>query len=246
MSAPSTAATDDTTKDTSSSTGDGDVMLLPSPRLNVLSFAVSVPASSTMDPISFDDDYDDTVGAAMSELGISSSSKKKKKPPMTQNASAMDGIGMVGTIILLKTSVIVWFGWGATSKTPTQDSTNGREGVNHSRILGSLPQEQHAMGHLLVAMPPRKFGGASSEPQSSTSKLIGGEYPDDETVAQQMARRLSQKSKMPVLVSCQLDPTHAQSMGFDPDLLHARAAALAEQHIWSILQKQKQQQGIPK
>ena len=146
---------------------------------------------------------------------------------------------MVGTITVLKTSYIIWFGWGQTQESPE----DGRAGVNNSRIVGSNQQQQggnsnnKAMGQFLVAMPPRKFGSAPAE--SSTSKLIGGEH-DDDMIARAMASRLSQKCGRPVLIGCSLDPAHIQSMGLDPDLLHGRAAALAEKRIWELLKQYHQ------
>jgi hypothetical protein len=47
----------------SSSEEANDVMLMPCPKMQVMSFAVSVPAATTMDTVSFDDDfYTGTVG----------------------------------------------------------------------------------------------------------------------------------------------------------------------------------------
>lgn len=215
-------------------------MLLPSPRLEVLSFAVSVPASTTMDTIVFDDDYYDEEEAAAADpndpLAVEPRKKPLPKKQQTVNSASMDGIGMVGTITVLKSSYLVWFGWGKTGPAGAQDeeSTKGRAGVNHSRVLGSLEGTQaSSMGQFLIAMPPRRFGGGPSE--SSASKLIGSEHTDDDTIARPMAFRLSQKCGRPVLVGCGLDPAHIQSMGLDPDLLHGRAAALVEKRIWELL-----------
>jgi Proteasome assembly chaperone 4 len=151
---------------------------------------------------------------------------------------------MVRTIMILKSSILVWFGWGKTTK--DHDTVTIRDGVNHSRILGSLQASKSTqMGNLVVAMPPRKYGSHAAA-ESSTSKLVGGEFQDDETVAKQMACRLSQKCQIPVMVSCHLDPALSQQMGLDPDMLHTRAAALAEQRIWELIkehgQEKKQQQ----
>lgn len=208
-----------------------DIMLLPSPRLEVLSFAVSVPASTTMDTLAFDDDYYEEEEATTTNTNDPLAVEPKRKPLKPAiNTSSMDGIGMVGTITVLKTSYIIWFGWGQTQDQPLEE----REGVNCSRIVGSTKGNGLAMGQCLIAMPPRKFGGTVSE--SSTSKLIGGDY-DDDMIARPMACRLSQKCGRPVLISCSLDPAHIQSMGLDPDLLHGRAAALAEKRIWELLKQ---------
>jgi hypothetical protein len=156
-------------------------------------------------------------------------------PPKVVNEKAMEGMGLVGTVIVLQTSYIVWFGWGKV-----QDeigNCQARQGVNDSRLLGSdQGSDSCQMGQFLVSMPPKKFPGALSTNnlETSTSKLIGGD--EDDMVARQMASRLSQKSGKPVLVSCHLDTAHLQSMGLDPDLLQARASALAEQRIWKLLQ----------
>jgi hypothetical protein len=52
------------------------LMFLPCPKMQIMSFAVSVPTATTMDTVSFDDDfYMETVGAAMQELGVLSAPK---------------------------------------------------------------------------------------------------------------------------------------------------------------------------
>jgi hypothetical protein len=230
-----------------------DVMLLPSPGFEIVPFAVSVPASSTMETIAFEDDYESDHELQQQQQEeeeedcLAAAPKKKKvpqKPPHVVNDSSMDGMGIVGTITVLKTSFIIWFGWGKIEPNDKDDST--RIGVNHSRTLGHVPHPSEAtcrMGQLLIAMPPRHYPGAlgasstmTDALESSTSKLIGSDY-DDDMIARPMACRLSQKTSKPVLVSCNLDASHIQSMGLDPDVLHARAAALAEQQIWSILQR---------
>jgi Proteasome assembly chaperone 4 len=230
-----------------------DVMLMPCPKIQVMSFAVAVPAATTMDTVSFDDDFylddmDDPVGAAMQEMGITPKPKPKKKPKALCAVDPMEGIGMVGTITVLKTSILVWFGWGKTTTTTTTDhdatvtttTTTTRDGVNHSRILGSIQGSKSTqMGHLIMAMPPRNYHGnhGTTAAESSTSKLIGSEFQDDETVAKQMACRLSQKCQFPVMVSCHVDPALSQQMGLDPDMVHARAAALVEQRIWELIKE---------
>ena len=236
-------------------------MLQPAPRISVLTFAVAVPASTTMDLPAFDDDYyddddDDTAVAAAATqkeladdfLEVPIRRNKPVPQAVVKNDTSMKGFGMVGTITICHNSYIVWFGWGKTDDTPSTSSedeaTMGRTGVNHSRIVGSTEgSASTSMGQLLIAMPPRPFpgGGAFTSPaaaaETSTSKLIGGDQDDDTMVARQMASRLGQKCHKPVLVSCNLDPTPIQSMGLDPELLHARAAALAEQRIWDLIQE---------
>ena len=46
------------------------------------------------------------------------------------------GMGMVGTILLLHNSYVVWFGWGPMEETESNDheGSDGHEGVNGSRI----------------------------------------------------------------------------------------------------------------
>ena len=231
-----------------------DVMLLPTPRIQVVPFAVSVPAS--MDVPVFDDDYydeddDDEAPKEANEsleddfVELAIQARQKPLPPKPiPNNSNMKGIGMVGTLTVCQTSYMVWFGWGQTEEaSSTSSSSSIRNGVNQSRLSGSTAGSASTrMGQLVIAMPPKRFvgGGAFTSPasaESSTSKLIGGDGDDgDGMVARQMAARLSAKSHKPVLVSCHLDPAHIQSMGLDPDLLHARAAALVEQRIWTLMQ----------
>jgi hypothetical protein len=97
------------------------LMLMPCPKMQVMSFAVSVPAATTMDTVSFDDEfYMETVGAAMQELGILSAPKQKPTANTTFCAfNPKEGIGMVRTTTILKSSIIVWFGWARPLRTMT-------------------------------------------------------------------------------------------------------------------------------
>jgi len=242
-----------------------DIMLQPEPRnIEILPFAVAVPSSAMVDTMTFQDDYyyedeedidvgnsnNDDVSRAIDELAETRVKRPIPVPRPTNangasSAALSSGIGMVGTITVLKTSCIVWFGWGKTTTTTNSGDNNSNEakegeprvGVNNSRILGSNQGSKScSMGQFLIAMPPRKYGSSSpAGAESSTSKLIGNDYEDNDTIARQMATRLSQKYQKPVLVSCHLDPSIAQSMGADPDLIHAKAAALAEKRIWELL-----------
>ena len=109
-----------------------------------------------------------------------------------------------------------------------------------------------AMGQLLVAFPPSNYKGAfaTGSKDASCSQLLGSSSNEDQMLANQMASRLSSRSKMAIYVSCQLSSTAnagpaattvANSTigdsGLDSEMLAHRAAALAEKEIWRIIQE---------
>jgi hypothetical protein len=97
------------------------------------------------------------------------------------------------------------------------------------------------MGPLIVAMPRTKYKGAfSSDRDTSSSKLIGGESEDDEMIGRQMAGRLSQRLGISVFVSMSFaNQPNMASQGVDEGMIQHRAAALAEREIWRLLRDKK-------
>jgi Proteasome assembly chaperone 4 len=116
-----------------------------------------------------------------------------------------------------------------------------------------------SMGPLIVAMPRNRYQGAFSGTTScsnnsnssgsmeslASSKLIGGSgsdeqgCEDEETIARQMASRLSHRLGVSVLISCNFQDNNSSSnilsQGLDRDMLQHRAAALAEREIYQLL-----------
>jgi len=114
------------------------------------------------------------------------------------------------------------------------------------------------MGQLVVAMPRTNYKGAFATglKEASCSQLVGSASSEDQMLANQMASRLSLRSGMAIFVSCQLSCTTTSSTtaitnnnininniesdtGLDSEFLTHRAAALAENEIWRILQEQQ-------
>ena len=106
------------------------------------------------------------------------------------------------------------------------------------------------MGDLVIAMPRTKYqssGSSGNEP--SCSQLIGGADSvgigdGDALLASQMASRLSRKTGLAVLVSCQLSSGveggggSDWTSGMDLELVAHKAAALAEREILRIVRDQ--------
>ena len=94
-----------------------------------------------------------------------------------------------------------------------------------------------------MAMPRTSFKGAfgTGSKEASCSHIIGSASSDDQMLASQMASRLSTRSGMSVMVSCQLSSGGSDSggwsAGLDSEMISHRAAALAEKEIWRILQE---------
>ena len=113
------------------------------------------------------------------------------------------------------------------------------------------------MGQLVVAFPPSNYKGAfaTGMKDASCSHLIGNSSSEDQMLANQMASRLSSRSKMAIYVSCQLSSisnttstvatvagtTAHGGSGLDSEKLSYRIAALAEKEIWRILKEHQDQ-----
>jgi len=102
------------------------------------------------------------------------------------------------------------------------------------------------MGQLVVAMPRTNYKGAfaTGSKEASCSQLVGSASSEDQMLANQMASRLSLRSGMAIYVSCQLSSTStnidSSSNGLDSEFISHRAAAVAENEIWRILQQHQQ------
>eukprot|EP00980_Cylindrotheca_fusiformis_P022294 scaffold9176_cov129-Cylindrotheca_fusiformis.AAC.18 len=144
--------------------------------------------------------------------------------------------GIVGTIVLLTNSVMVWVGWG-TIHVDAPDSESKELSATFGIGSGNPPQ-----GQCLVAMPRTGYRGAfgTDSREAPCSQLIASASSDDQMLAAQMASRLSTRASMAVIVSCQL----SLSIGNEADEWHTletnalshRAAAMAEKEVWRILQ----------
>ena len=213
-----------------STTDNDDVQILDQPGIRCVPFAVELSSSTIQG-------FDEPESS-------------------TRKVSALVGNnGVVGTILFLNNSIIVWVGWGKVDTTSTSSSTTTSIAAANAVIGSGIPE----MGPLVVAMPRTSYRGAfgnsrSSEP--STSTLIGSDTTEDSLLASQMSSRLSLKSGRAVLVSCQLlQQQHHQlqlqqemagmgmgiaddndwSAGLNHDMISHKAAALAEKEIWRIL-----------
>lgn len=145
--------------------------------------------------------------------------------------------GIVGTILLLnRKSVYVWFAWGEPMVSPpSADSTISSERTKHSAGKGSDLE----MGPLMIGMPRTIYQGAfSGALEASVSKLVGSADEEEETLARNIASRLSKKLGISVMLSCSLKgcPASAEE-GLEASIVQARAAAQAEREILDILTK---------
>jgi hypothetical protein len=186
------------------------------------SCAVSETETSNVEVISF------AVQILVSDIALDfdNSSNSVKAPPYSPSALSLEK-GIVGTIIIMnRKSVMIWFGWGtlATTSPETQHNVAG----NASNVN---------MGPLFVGMPRTKYQGAfSGESEGSASKLIGSESDDEETMARNMASRLSLKLGSPVMLSCSFEGCPATSdEGIESGIIQHRAAAQAERKILQML-----------
>lgn len=97
------------------------------------------------------------------------------------------------------------------------------------------------MGQVVVAMPRTNYKGAfgTGAKEPSCSQIVGSASSEDQMLGSQMASRLSTRSGMAVLVSCQLssigDNQEAWTSGMNSEMISHRAAALAEKEVWRIL-----------
>lgn len=100
------------------------------------------------------------------------------------------------------------------------------------------------MGPLMVAMPRTNYQTGSSSlsvnTEEATSRLIGGEKEEEETLGSQMAARLSKHLQLPVFCSPNLSPKQPgsefmSSSPIEAVLLHQRIAALVEHEVKRLL-----------
>eukprot|EP00545_Synedropsis_sp_CCMP1620_P007996 CAMPEP_0119029474 /NCGR_PEP_ID=MMETSP1176-20130426/40539_1 /TAXON_ID=265551 /ORGANISM="Synedropsis recta cf, Strain CCMP1620" /LENGTH=212 /DNA_ID=CAMNT_0006985819 /DNA_START=41 /DNA_END=679 /DNA_ORIENTATION=+ len=149
--------------------------------------------------------------------------------------SLMGDAGIVGSVLLLKNSAMIWLGWGnIDTRTTTTTTTTSTDGDDSTAVEGrGVPN----MGQMTVAFPRTKYQGAfSGAGESSCSALVGGDS-EDQVLGWQMASRLSQKLGYPIFVSCALfasDPPEWMA-GLDKAMATQRAAALAERKVRQIL-----------
>jgi hypothetical protein len=150
-----------------------------------------------------------------------------------KNSSAGRGIfaekGIVGTIILMnKTSAYIWFGWG-------QLQSGNAEDAESQTALGK--SSSVSMGSLNVGMPRTNYQGAfAGDTEASTSKLIGSENEDEDSLGRNMASRLSSKLGISIIIACNLEGAPAVAVeGLDSGMVQHQAAAQAERKILQIL-----------
>lgn len=97
------------------------------PRMEILSFAVALPPSIVQgwDEPPIDDDSNSGI------LGLIGSNQ-----------------GIVGTIVLLKTSVMIWFGWGQLETKQQDAAVASEKGMEHtrSRSIGAGRYHSYACG----------------------------------------------------------------------------------------------------
>jgi hypothetical protein len=166
--------------------------------------------------------------------------------------------GVVGTITFLgDKSILVHFGWGLVLPEESQEKTT----TSCSSSIGS--STNIAMGPLVVAMPPKHYQGAFSDTSASTTKstnshssvsvllpCIDSETMQNQQIATHTADRLAQRLGISVMVSCDLvqsssatayngnhNTENDDGANEQAQIRNARAAALAEQEIRSIVQK---------
>lgn len=140
--------------------------------------------------------------------------------------------GIVGTVTFLNQSAIVWFSWGDLTRSKKNNADKELKEKSPDIQTCGLP----VMGHMVVAMPRKRYAGESSSLSSAAcSQLLGSNSEEDMMIGSQMAIRLSQYSKWPVYVSCSLSNNESPAGGHDGALLSQKAAALAERKIRTIL-----------
>jgi hypothetical protein len=173
-------------------------------------------------------------------VALSNSALQSPGAPTLKNSLVGDN-GIVGTIILMRNSVMVWVGWGKLDVNPSDVESSDVESA-FATGNGRPPQ-----GQCLVAMPRTGYKGAfgTGSKEAPCSQLIGSASSDDQMLAAQMASRLSTRSSMAVFVSCQLSSSSGNdadewNAGIDSEVLSHRAAAMAEKEIWRILQTKKE------
>ena len=141
--------------------------------------------------------------------------------------------GVVGTIILLRNSALIWIGWGEIDMHPGRD------------VVGEAGKGRPPQAGLCVAMPMRNLGDkgafrSSSDGPSSCSQIIGSSNSENQMLGNQMACRLTTRLKnFAILVSVELSEGSDDgglASGFSSESVSHQAAAMAEKEIWKILQ----------
>lgn len=158
--------------------------------------------------------------------------------------------GVVGTILLMGRSAMIWIGWGTVVIPHNEQnliSTTNNNDNEHERAIGcGIP----SMGPLIFATPRTSYSGMFGGTNAST-QLIGGSSEEDSIMATQMSIRLSKTTQWAVFVSSSLyssipTATKAAAGGENDDgmmmldaglggTLGQRAAVLAEKRIRLIL-----------
>lgn len=216
----------------SSSSSPSIVEIFDDPIIRVITFGISLPQS-------------------MVETKIDSNSNHNRPSVFGTN-------GIVGSIVIMGgKSAMIWVGWGALDSPSSESSGSSSSGNATEKKSFSFGKGSPVMGQLVVAMPRTNYKGAFStgSKEVSCSQLIGSASSEDQMLANQMASRLSFKSGISVFVSSSLsDPPPGtgndinttgnsivtggwNSGGLDSELFSHRAAALAENKIWRILQQ---------
>lgn len=136
----------------------------------------------------------------------------------------MGDAGIVGSILLLKNSAMIWLGWGHVDTRSGSTTVEGR----------GIPN----MGSVVVGFPRTKYKGVGNG-EASCSQLVGGDS-EDSILGWQMAGRLSQQLGYPIFVSCALFASDPQDWmaGLDKHAVTQRAAALAERKVRQLLKEQ--------
>jgi len=145
-------------------------------------------------------------------------------------------VGVVGTITILRTSIMVWIGWSANSMDEDEKGMISSIG-SVTEIKRRDKSNNPIMGPLAIAMPRTTY---NKNPQQATSQLIGGDSEEDQMLGHQISCRLSKKLNCPVLVSCSLSISRNVIGGAfvaDEFIAH-RAAAFAEKEIGRLVLKE--------
>lgn len=207
-------------------------------RTKVLTFACKIPTDMSFVP----NDPD---------------SLRKPMPPVANaGMPQQQEQGIVGTITFMgDKSIMVWFGWGKLQSPASPQAGNEAEVAADQQNQQPEPEMTNSvgtatnltMGPLVVGMPRNTYRGAFSDEQASVSKLVGssddsGGGIQDTRIASQLADRLSQRLKLAVFCSCNLEGPDTPMIpgcegAMEQQMLRSRAGALAEQEIGRVLAK---------
>jgi len=201
------------------------------PRTKILPFACSIPSDMSFVP----NDPD---------------SLRKPLPPVANAGMPhQQEQGIVGTITFMgKKSIMVWFGWGSILPSPSPQPAADDQQPDESQTANSVGTATNLnMGPLVVGMPRNTYRGAFSDEQASVSKLVGssddaGGGIQNTRIASQLADRLSQRLKIAVFCSCNLEGPNTPILPggegtMEQQMLRSRAGALAEREIGRVLAK---------